>query len=302
MKLKDHKVYILPTAPGTIFLSVTFTIFIIAMVFANPFGISFSFLLISMVLCSTVVTHLQIKDLQVAPISREIYCYDDTPVDIVFSTKEIDHTKISAIDWEAKSLPFSFSSQLRGDETLVIRFPSFDRGIYRINRLTFKTTYPFGLFKAWINWPIELELIIPPRPVGEMATPDLLEDKGNSTYTQKHSFHAEESYFEHRPYRMGDSWRRIDWRRYSRGHELSTKVFDTEVGKNHLLRLKDLLEKKVELEQALRLLSHWAVFCYKKNYSYQLELEQQALGEGQGEQHLKKAQRLLASYQRDKNE
>jgi hypothetical protein len=92
--------------------------------------------------------------------------------------------------------------------------------------------YPFGLFRASIDVPVNLAWLIYPRPV--MNAQDLLGcqsgvDLLHNDSALKDEAHAVsgggDDFSGHRPYRDGDSQHHIDWRAVARGRPLLTKLY-----------------------------------------------------------------------------
>jgi uncharacterized protein (DUF58 family) len=97
-----------------------------------------------------------------------------------------------------------------------------------------------------------------------------------------------------RDYQPGDSRRRLDWRAYSRGQGLHTKVFAEPLQSTQFLDLANT--PGANLEQCLSHLAGWVMQLELTDQPYGLQLDTMQIAPGSGERHCDQCLRALALY------
>lgn len=297
MKLKSKKIYILPTRQGLIILSCLFISFIISISFGNPLAISCSFFFITTTLGTAFFTHKALLGVEIKFSKKSNFCFAEEMASIPFTFNSKQSLELLQLYFDKKEMNVLWPSQ--SDHTkAVVAIPTTARGIIEFNQVTLKTDYPLGLFRSWIILPIDIEIVVAPKPFGNLPLPYQNANRKDQIGSGINSFTHEEYYHGHRNYLEGDSWRRIDWIRQNRENKLQTKIFATQNAQRVKLTLSWLKEKNIEQELALGQLSQWVKYCTKKEIPYMLELEQENYCIGCREKGWSESLRLLATYPR----
>src|SRR5690554_1201242 len=106
--------------------------------------------------------------------------------------------------------------------TLTLYHPTERRGWLRPGRLRVETRFPLGWFVAWSLVDLDWQVLVYPRPVAA-PLPGLAEaGEGLGEYWLAEGV---DDFQGLRDYRPGDSRRRLDWRAWSRGQGLHSKIF-----------------------------------------------------------------------------
>ena len=127
------------------------------------------------------------------------------------------------------------------------------RGRYQIPRLKLQSVYPFGLVRCWCYIRLDCPYWVYPRPLtATLSLPPL-----NSSLTTADEWSGQ------RIYQPGDSWRQLDWKRFSRQQQLLVNQFSppcSEIAELWLvldtrltsfeLQLSDLTARALRADQA----------------------------------------------------
>ncbi len=297
MKLKEKKIYILPTKAGLLTVTVTFIGFIISLSFANPLAISCSLLFLTTLLLSSFLTHYQLVPFDQIFAPSEIFGYQNSTIPINFRIKS--KRKNFASEMLSLSIPYTsskstFSIEENEVKNLTVSFFRKEVGISKIPNIILSSTFPFGLFKAWIIFPCSCQCYIAPSPIGIMPLPLFDAINSSELLAKSHVQNGDELYHEHRPYRQGDSWRRIDWIRHNNSNILLTKSYGNSRGESYRLVYIDLIDRGLNRSDSFHQLASWIDECHKRNLNYSLELQHLALGQAKGSDQWQKAIKMLA--------
>jgi uncharacterized protein (DUF58 family) len=168
-------------------------------------------------------------------------------------------------------------------------FPSGRRGMYHLESLMVKSSYPFGLFAASFRIPVNAEYFIYPEAVGSLGWPELRPggDHG-SPFSQK----AGDDFSGVRAYMPGESLRHVDWKAFARGRPLSVKQFTGGAGQELWLDASEM--SRMPLEARLSQLALWIVNAEKAEIPYALRLGRTTLTLGLGPVQSRRALEALA--------
>ena len=177
-----------------------------------------------------------------------------------------------------------------GDSSSIeLIFPAVRRGLYRIESIQIRSTYPFGLFYASFSVTVGAEYYVYPTPQGSDTWPELRPggDKGSPN-----SMRPGDDFYGVRPYVPGESVRHIDWKAYARGRGLSVKQFTGGEGQELWLDASEMT--RMPIETRLSQLAHWIVNAEKAEMPYALKLGRVVLPLGMGPFQARRALETLA--------
>jgi uncharacterized protein (DUF58 family) len=188
-------------------------------------------------------------------------------------------------------LPGGGGLRIGGGDTcsVTLFFPAGRRGLYRLESLVVRTSYPFGLTSANFRLPVNADYFVYPEPKGRAAFPDL-RSSGEAGFAA--SSQAGDDFSGVRPYLAGESLRHVDWKAYARGRPLSVKQFMGEAGHELWLEADGL--RSLSLEDRLSQLTLWVVNAEKKSIPYVLQLGSATLPLGLGSEQARRALEALA--------
>ena len=174
------------------------------------------------------------------------------------------------------------------------RFATQRRGRFRPPRLRIATIWPFGLFRVWSwVWP-EVETVVYPACIDHgLAPPPSPSERGSE---RRHA-RGDEEFAGLRPYRPGDSPRRIAWRVFARSDELMVKAFEADPSGDHWLDWSALTA--LAPEQRLEQLCDWVVRHERAGLRYGLALPDRRIGPASGAEHRRRCLEALALFGQD---
>ncbi len=169
--------------------------------------------------------------------------------------------------------------------------PAPRRGVLRVDRLRVTTTFPFGLFRAWTWVHAPLATIVYPRAEGTRQAPVA---PAGRTGLQAKGGSGDDEWLGLRPFRDGDSPRRVAWKAVARGGALMVKEYGVASDDLRLFDFDALpgLEPEARLEQ----LSRWIVDAEARGDRYGLTVRGTRIEAARGPQHRHRCLRALALY------
>ncbi|PIE74661.1 MAG: hypothetical protein CSA18_03675 [Deltaproteobacteria bacterium] len=244
-------IYIIPTSPGIIFLSVIFIIFIGSFNENNNMGLLFSFFLFSLLVTSIWETRKNLLNLKINSINIEnTFAGQNSRVIINLSSEKKDKEMIvlKARDCEALVELIKKNSAI----TAEIFYSSSRRGIFEPETIIISSSSPFGIFRAFSYIIPADKQVVYPKPSFQPIPPHYTMDSDEISDTGSRIKKNEENYNGLREYVKGDNIKRISWKAYSKGLGLFVKDFETNVDKDEILILWDKIpientEEKLEL-------------------------------------------------------
>jgi uncharacterized protein (DUF58 family) len=180
---------------------------------------------------------------------------------------------------------------------LEVDVPAPHRGVLRVERLRVTTTFPFGLFRAWTWVHAPIATIVYPRAEGTRPPPTApagrsgLRAQGGS---------GDDEWLGLRPFRDGDSPRRVAWKAAARGGALMVKEYGVASDDLRLFDFDAL--RGLELEARLAQLTRWIVDAEARGDRYGLTVRGTRFEAARGPQHRHRCLRALALYGIPENE
>ena len=159
-----------------------------------------------------------------------------------------------------------------------------------VTRIRVSSTYPFGLFRAWMVLPVSGSLVVYPRPAGSAAGREEGDGRGEAAGRQS----GHEDFLELRPFVRGDSLNHIDWKARARGRPLLVRQYQGGGGARRHLRWQDTPQK--DNEAKLSQLSRWLHDIRPTESSYSLEIPGRKTPAARGEAHFHRCLKELAGF------
>jgi uncharacterized protein (DUF58 family) len=298
--VRQKRIYILPTRFGFVFLAGAILMILIGASYQNNLVNLLSYFMLSLIFIAMIQTHNNLKDIRVEALETEGG----------FKGTEFVLTAVVAND--SKDIRFGIEASYRhlkdgsvyenflpllSRSTIKLRssFIGHQRGRHEISEVKLSSSFPLGLFRAWIWVPVEGSYFVYPEPVGERPLPleGQLEDAG----TQVSATHGDD-FYGHRKFEAGDSPRHIDWKAHARGRTWLVKEFG---GNAHsVIHLDWSRLESLPLEQRLSQLSRWIEEARKSRLPFSLKMPHHSMPLAQGYQHARSCLELLAIHQQEK--
>ena len=266
----DKKIFCIANRFGVIFFLVFVLLLLVGGTYQNNLVFMMAFLLLALGLVTIIQTARNIRFLEVVSGETENnFENQKATVRLLIknkSNKECYNIQIKVENFEKKSFfRTSFASTTLSTlpaqslATVEIQLPLTQKwGRYQIQRVDLATEYPYGLFKSWTIHKCPLQVFIYPEPQGTQELPFEKSQIG-------------EDYSGHRPFLSGDSYSRVDWKKWAQGKGLLTKEYNSAHSDQIIFEMNEL--KKHSVHQA----SQWILTCYENQIQFGLQTEKQFL-------------------------
>lgn len=166
------------------------------------------------------------------------------------------------------------------------------RGRLPLGRVTIQTRYPLGLFRAWSRVDVTHAERVYPAPAPPGAPPPRPASAGMGEIGNVRC--GQDDFRGVRPYHVGDSLRRVDWKALAREQGLLTKEFAAAQAPEDWLDFAATPE--TDTETRLRRLCRWIVDAEHAQRRYGLRLPGLVIAPAHGTAHCDRCLSALADY------
>lgn len=258
--------------------------------FANNLIYLLTFLLISISVTAMVLANQNIAQLKIVKV-RFPESFAEEPSDIQVSLESQNSARTL---WElefrvnGKDIPIDKKALLNGSLEVLLSWIPAKRGWQKIPKVSVKSRYPFGLFRAWQRYRAQEDVLVFAARKGTSNWP--LGNGGESDPSSVGVFK------EHREYQSSDSWRRIDWKVSARRQEVFIKTYEEDEDRIlnfHWVQTRGLQETEERISQ----LALWIDLAYRRELQYSLFVGVHKIPVGSGREHYLKCQTLLATIE-----
>lgn len=288
--LNHRRIFILPTPRGLGFAFLTVLLFFIAFVYNNNLVYLLSFLLASIFFITTVHTFRTLSGLVVREgRGKPVFVGEQAAFPLhIDNPSSLPRPQIRIADQPETVLSIQPGSQ---NQTYVYRTAA-QRGWCEAGTITFYTTFPLGLFRAWSPLRCNLKILVYPQPAeAGMPVPPLA--AAGST-PQGDSQKGSDDFYGLKNYTAGDSIKHIHWKAYAKGHGVFSKQYGS--GSSDELWLDFDETPGVGVEERLSRLCRWVIEADKAGLRYGLCLPGTRLMPASGMLHRQSCLEALALY------
>jgi uncharacterized protein (DUF58 family) len=288
---KEGRIYIFLTISGGYFCSLIFILFLISLSYANSLAYFCSFLFLSIVWVSCVVTNYNLHGLEVLRLKTEDIYFENDPVLVELDFKNKGKKPRFDIEASIENSESEFVNELGSGESASIKIFLTKRrvGVYTIKKADLCTTFPFGLFRSWKPYHFKKEIYVLPTPKHHSLPIEISKetDEGNQKSNQ-----LNDEFKSHKKYSR-EGVGRIDWKIFARRDELLLKEYEGEVSHNY--KFNEKLLGNNSFKEKLAIMTYWVLEAEKQGASYSLEVHGDLVASGSGKKHLYRCLRLVAS-------
>lgn len=297
--IRQNRIYILPTRFGLVFIAGAILMILIGASYQNNLVNLLSYFMLSLIFIAMIQTHNNLKDIRVETVETEggFQGADFVLTAILANDAKDPRFGIEATfrGLKAKSVYENFLPLL-SKSTIKLRSAHLGerRGRFPVKAVKLSSTFPLGLFRAWIWHSVDQSYYVYPAPVGSRPLPlgGVSEYPGSQVYATRG-----DDFYGHRKFEVGDSPRHVDWKAHARGRPWLVKEFGG--GAPSAIDLDWNRLEGLPVEQRLSQLSLWVEEARKSKLPFGLRLPERTLPLGQGIQHAKSCLELLASYKQE---
>ena len=290
VRLDHRRIFIMPTRAGMGLLLLLVIMLIGAINYQNSLVYAVVFLLGSLFWVGLHHTYRNLAGLELqANGSLPVFAGEEAPLNLTLLSDRREHQAI-VLSWPS-SLPRQVDVEPRLSTPLTLYYPTARRGWLTPGRLRVETRYPLGWFVAWSLVDLDWQVLVYPQPLN-LPLPGL--PAGGAGEGEQLLAEGVDDFQGLRNYQPGDSKRRLDWRAWSRGQGLHSKVFAEPRHTSQWLTLAQAPGHS--LEQQLSCLTGWVLQLEQRHQPYGLELQGKRIGPALGESHRDACLRALALH------
>ena len=178
-----------------------------------------------------------------------------------------------------------------GRETVFLEMETMpQRGWQWVGAVDVSTTHPLGLFLSWQWLRLEAQVLVYPRPKGDLPLPYVLAAQRGALAAEAS---GEDELVGLAPYRVGDSLSRVAWKRSGRSGEWMIKRFAGEGAPEVML---DYAGVPGNVDARLAQLCQWILTADAEGLAYGLRLPGQEFAVAHGAAHRERCLRALALF------
>ena len=293
-----RRVFILPTKPGLFFAFITFIMLIASLNFNNNMGLMMTFLLFGLAQVALYRVFLNIKNLTIDHVTtKPVFLGSQAEFNIHLKAQEskFDICIKKKEDPKKRTCPCLPELQAGEIKSITYKTKTNNRGWLSLGKIKVSSSYPFGLFFAWIWTNIDNKCLVYPMP--EQTPPPLPIHATSNGETpvikQGEDFHGL------KPFQSGDPMRLIAWKRTAQTGELISREFQQTHGEKLLLDYSQI--PLADMEAKLSRLTAWVLMAYQQQIDYCLQLPQYNSGFGYSSSHHLSCLKQLALYGLENN-
>ncbi|MES2525714.1 MAG: DUF58 domain-containing protein [Bdellovibrionota bacterium] len=258
------RVYIFPTRMGGYAIGLISLMFLLSIGYSNNLLLIFTITLFGLNLLWVVNSHFHLARLS----PGQVFVEDGhmkTPIAATFRWKKWPRGNL---DWtmtligEKDRTDVKILGEEEGRTIGEVTLPS--RGLYHWTHLLVKTDRPFGLYRTWIYFKIDVSAHAYPTLMKEMPlpSPEILEREGTITGEKKG-----DDGLRGLAHYQGEGSKRISWKHYAKSGDLLVK--EGEELKTNLMRIRlQLPDDKKMREAHLSKLATLMVYCYRQEIPF----------------------------------
>ena len=290
VRLDHRRIFILPSRAGLGMLLLLLIMLLGAINYQNSLVYAVTFTLGSLFWVALHHTYRNLARLQLQSSgSRSVFAGEAAPFDLKLRGGRREHQSIS-LRWRGTQAQ-RIDVPGNGEMDITLYHPTHRRGWFSPGRLRVETRYPLGWFVAWrlvdLNW----QVLVYPKPI-EAELPK--QNRHREGEGEQPRGEGVEDFQGLRDYQPGDSKRRLDWRAWSRGQGLHSKIFAEPSQSSLWLSLDDV--PAMDLEGRLGCLTGWILQLDQAGQPFGVLLGDTRVEPGRGEAHRDACLRAVALY------
>jgi len=292
LELTQRRVFILPTMGGLAMVLTIVLLLLLAFVYNNNLVYMLGFLLAAVFFVGILHTFNSLAGLIVAAGDAQPV-FAGEHAGFVLTVRNPGSQRRMAIDVKLES-EISFSLEALESKSLTLYAAAPRRGWRLIDTVTFSSTYPLGIFRAWSPLRFDSRVLVYPEP-SEISLPLPVGGGPQTSGVALVDRSGRDEFNGVREYRNGDSLRQIHWKAYAKGQGLLSKQYAAEAGGTQLWLDYDCTPG-AHLEERLSRLCRWVIDAEQAGFSYGLMLPGYKIPPDNGQKHYAACMEALALF------
>lgn len=261
---RHQRVYILPTRHGLAFLVALFFLFLLALTYGHSLAFAAAFFLTSLLMSSALLTNLNLKGVEITQVQipevMRLGEFDDLQC-LIKNKNKRSRFDLMVESWGSYPCSALVLKECSGGQEALCRstLTFHKRGFYQAKKMTLSTSFPLGLFRAWVTFPLKSSVSIAPRAVEHQSINELWldvqdEEQSHLSSSQDHG----DDFYQHTSLQEGESWKKIDWKAWAKKDLFLKKEYQG-LSQKIACYLQDHQnrENRLDFEQQLEQLSWW---------------------------------------------
>ena len=298
-RLSQRRLYIIPTFTGLLFALVLLLILVGAANYGSSMAFVLVFLLIGVGINAIWLTHANLFGLIIEPASSTpIFAGEAAAFRLHLKNPQARPRPALKWGWLDESDP-QICCQLKSlsSSNITLTRIAGQRGWLSPPPIRLGSFWPLGFFYVWTAFRLSQKVLVYPQPAQPGVPLPLTAQNGDekSLLVGQGQVSGNDDFVGLRPYRIGDSPGRLDWRVLARGGELQAREFHGNTADRLLLDWWQLGESGVEAR--LSRLCRWVLEAEAGSYDYGLRLPGQEIAPGCGPQHRHQVLTALALFE-----
>lgn len=291
VELNQRRVFIFPTKYGFLFLLTAFLLFMGGVNYENSLILNLSFFLVSLFLVAILQTFRNLSGLiLVAEGAKSAFDGESALFTIGLEQSSNREYESLQVSWgEQKSERVNVLGNIQ--QTIDMSLIASGRGWFCPGRFKIQSTFPLGLLRTWSWVHLDVSALVYPSPL----RCDYVEDDGEGEKEGKRKIQSGQDEFEHlKQYQVGDSLKKIAWKKYANNQTLLSKVFYGVAGDTCWLNWNGVPASGTEAK--LSMLCYWVIKYSEQERVFGLSLPSGDIEPGAGRDHELTCLRALALY------
>lgn len=284
LRLDRRRVYILPTRAGLLFGVVLLTMLVTAINYALVLGHALTFLLAGVGLVSMLHTWRNLLGLTLrAGRCEPVHAGELAELGLLLQNPGGQERFAMELTVPGTAQPTRIDVSPGAEQLIAVALPTERRGWCKPPRMRLSTTWPLGLWRAWAWWHPQVRMLVLPRPETPAAP---LPDSGSEGTDDVGRGRGEDDVAAIRPFRTGDSPRRLAWKAMARSGNDTLLVREFEGGAGGQMWLDwNALPGAMGTEARISRLTRWVIDAEAAGMQYGLRLPGATLALDAGPNH-----------------
>jgi len=220
--LDRHRVYILPTKAGLIFLLLLLLLLLGSLNYDKSLGFVLTFILVGLGNVAMFSTWKNLVGLRLrAAGCLPVFAGEKAVFALQLENPDAATRYSIAVTYQGEEFEV-IDAQVDAVSLLHFQVDAPQRGLLNAGKFRLYTEFPTGLFVAWTWIDLSMQCLIYPKPATRAEIPVSSSIEEGDQAMQGAGL---EEYIGLRKYQPGDSWRRVAWKAVARTDELVTKEF-----------------------------------------------------------------------------